>query len=1001
MYKDSNKLKHKGRLMFGLMFLIVLITGLCALLIPVESSAQASAFAGPAASFIPGIIKNVGEAALFTLLAWILYVPIHFFGFLVSNLLIPLMIFVASYNNFLTQEGVAIGWTVVRDLANIIVVLGVLVIVFGTLFKIETYDYKKLLPKLVMAAVLINFSKTIIGFLIDISQVIMLTFVHSFDKIAAGNLIYGIGLTKILSLATNTGAIGQVISSGAGLEILGALILGVLVLIITAGVITVIISYLIARIIMLWLAVILSPLLFILPFVPSGEKFAKQVWGLVSKYLITGPLLAFFLWLSFTIISQVQGDVETIIQSPGVLEASDQFAAFISEFGNINNILNFMVAIGLLIASLVMASQMGVAGSKMAGNFVSRLQAAGKASTLGLAKVSALGAGRKLDKGLVRMQQAVGIKRPMSFRPSIIKTAWDEGRKRKEERFYKGRGVTGGMEDRFNRLMSGGKDKTDQQKIERDSYVAARKKEIDAGGTQETILRKRLMEIGTIDKETGTYVVKKGMESDFEAILQTLTENHDINEIFKDEKMGEKYGRKFTPRNLSDFVVSAIGKKEGARVLTDIGHIGFMNNDTQLKGLADMDVETGEFELIDLAQEEGKGKSILAKHMKRRFDWHAGEAKERERKGEATKIDEEILRVAREKGGDMNELKDEARLLMIDEKQGKIAALFQAKKAGRPAVSGATRQMFDSETNEGMVGKLSTQGKQILLELAEPMSEEYGHARPETKEWLEDHVGEIKAFADGTEVNDMERKNLYQVMNRIIGGDRRDNDLPFDDLEKKVGARLPGFEKLISQKREGTNVDGVDHEEEISKKTTTIDENKEKIIKLREEETIARMAKESNPVVSSDEYKKNKETEEQKKKEADELEGKNKQFEQDIIVNHYPGRANQVVQGLGGEALVDPEAVSQLGQQLSDEINKALGNVELGRVDFSKLEDSIKKISKGINKNINPGNPTPDFNFATRANMEQGGDKVAQAKILNQLQRIALSLKNKAIKEQK
>jgi hypothetical protein len=265
---------------------------------------------------------NVAEATLFSLVAWILYLPIYFFGFLVTSILIPLMIWIASYNGFLTQEGVNIGWQTVRDLANMFIIVGILIIAFGTLFRVENYSYKKLLPKLVIAAILINFSKFIMGFLIDISQVIMLTFVHAFDDIAGGNLIYGIGLTKILSLSANTSGVAGIIASGAGLELLVSLILGVIVLVVTAAVLLVITAYLVARVIMLWLAIVLSPLLFAITLIPSGQKFASQIWNMVSKYLITGPLLAFFLWLSFTIISNVQGDSRAILESPAVITKS-------------------------------------------------------------------------------------------------------------------------------------------------------------------------------------------------------------------------------------------------------------------------------------------------------------------------------------------------------------------------------------------------------------------------------------------------------------------------------------------------------------------------------------------------------------------------------------------------------------------------------------------------------------------------------------------------------
>jgi len=59
-------------------------------------------------------------------------------------------------------------------------ILILLIIAFATILRQESYS-KKLLPKLLIMAVLINFSRTIFGLLIDFSQVIMLTFVNAFS----------------------------------------------------------------------------------------------------------------------------------------------------------------------------------------------------------------------------------------------------------------------------------------------------------------------------------------------------------------------------------------------------------------------------------------------------------------------------------------------------------------------------------------------------------------------------------------------------------------------------------------------------------------------------------------------------------------------------------------------------------------------------------------------------------------------------------------------------
>ena len=93
-----------------------------------------------------------------------------------------------QYNEFIKSPAVKQGWAVVRDLCNMFFVVVLLIIAFATILRVEAYHYKKLLPRLVIMAVLINFSKTICGLFIDFRQVVMLTFVNGFANALGGEL---------------------------------------------------------------------------------------------------------------------------------------------------------------------------------------------------------------------------------------------------------------------------------------------------------------------------------------------------------------------------------------------------------------------------------------------------------------------------------------------------------------------------------------------------------------------------------------------------------------------------------------------------------------------------------------------------------------------------------------------------------------------------------------------------------------------------------------------
>src|SRR3989338_453871 len=188
---------------------------------------------GTHAQGVLGWAANIAEGALITVVTTLIYGIVWFFGMLVTVTLIPILVMVASYNDFATEYGVQLGWTVVRDVSNMFFIIVLLVIAVATIFKVESYSYRALLPKLLIMAILINFSRMITSFFIDFAQIIMLTFVNSFRDIAGGNIINAVGIGDILSYSAKKTVSGQDVES---LKALGGLLLGLAVAAVTAGV---------------------------------------------------------------------------------------------------------------------------------------------------------------------------------------------------------------------------------------------------------------------------------------------------------------------------------------------------------------------------------------------------------------------------------------------------------------------------------------------------------------------------------------------------------------------------------------------------------------------------------------------------------------------------------------------------------------------------------------------------------------------------------------------
>ena len=289
------------------------------------------------------LIMNWAIAGIAKLIVWIA----EALG-LVLIFLIDLLINIVQYNNFVKATPVQIGWPLIRDTVNMFFIVVVLVSAFATIIGYpKEFRYREVLPKLLLMAVLINFSKTLIGLMIDFSQVVLLTFVNGFKQAAGGNFVQALGIAKIMRLTDTTGTIEEtngeikINIEGAGnasawslLNIVVAAVFAIWIISISITLILIMLIFFLGRIIMLWFLLITSPIAFFAWSLPGSLKkalssFTDEWWSRLSNALIGGPTMAFFLWLSLA-MAQRQSD----LIGPGGLYNPD---AASSEVTNLTN----------------------------------------------------------------------------------------------------------------------------------------------------------------------------------------------------------------------------------------------------------------------------------------------------------------------------------------------------------------------------------------------------------------------------------------------------------------------------------------------------------------------------------------------------------------------------------------------------------------------------------------------------------------------------------------
>lgn len=284
------------------------------------------------------------------------------------------LIAIANYNSFSSSEAISVGWVIIRDICNMFFVIIFLVIAFGTILGARDFHYSSTLPRLLLMAILINFSKTIAGLIIDFGQVIMMTFVNGFSTAAGGNFLEILQIQHLTEIRTLPGdtTIDQ-------WDAVGGLILAAIVATVSVIVMATMAIVLVFRVVMLWLLVVLSPLAFFSAAVPSGSisGYYGKWWTKFTKEVIVGPILAFFIWLSLAVVSSVGAEGNEIARGATIEEnveiasgsASDESVSALSAgIGDESVMLKYLIGLGMLVGGLILAQEVGAAGSGVAGS---------------------------------------------------------------------------------------------------------------------------------------------------------------------------------------------------------------------------------------------------------------------------------------------------------------------------------------------------------------------------------------------------------------------------------------------------------------------------------------------------------------------------------------------------------------------------------------------------------------------------------------------------------
>ena len=198
------------------------------------------------------------------------------------------------------NSGIYLAWVIMRNISNVAFIVAFLVIIYSQLTSvgISNYGVKKMLPRLVIAAVLVNLSFTICAILLDLSNIAGYAFQDAFMGIK--NTISTVGentstwtWSEVISTALSNGALAV----GAGYAVSLALTTELLPMLVPAATLAgltllFILLIMAARQALIIILIIVSPLAFVCYLLPGTEKWFKKWRDLFLTMLVFFPAFA-------------------------------------------------------------------------------------------------------------------------------------------------------------------------------------------------------------------------------------------------------------------------------------------------------------------------------------------------------------------------------------------------------------------------------------------------------------------------------------------------------------------------------------------------------------------------------------------------------------------------------------------------------------------------------------------------------------------------------------
>ena len=465
--RNSAKQSKKYKLVFAILFLVV------SFWIPLHS-----AQAWNLMSFGIDTVVELAASFVFLLLTLIGKIIAALAGAL--SAVIKMRIYTDSANAPVVYQ----SWKIMRDFANMFFIIALIVMAFATIFDVAKYNVRTLIAKFLIAALLINFSLTLGGLVINGAQIINNTFLIAIGD-AATRLGQDLNPSNLLPAEATSGSASSANIQGLALNVLvqltfSVVLLGVFLFAILAGLV-----FTLIRIPIIWALLIVSPFAWVMSVFPQTSEYYKKWWHYFIGWCVALPVFLFFLYFGLYFAA----NIGTVVGAVGKEFAQEKIGGANFTF---QTLFTYVLAAMFLIGGLIASAKI----SMFAGVSVTGIAGAAKKRALGYVGGTAIG--KAAGQRLKQFQE--------ERLPSWLGS--EAAFKRKEALWGQRFGVRGmdlqrqkDFVDRANKKYADVQDEYDSGKVDADG-IKSRAKQFNVSDPEGYALYKLLAKLGQLDTES-------------------------------------------------------------------------------------------------------------------------------------------------------------------------------------------------------------------------------------------------------------------------------------------------------------------------------------------------------------------------------------------------------------------------------------------------------------------------------------------------------------------